>query len=201
MFIYSITNSKNNKRYIGQTSTELSKRMSVHFDKLRNGVHHNSHLQSSFNKYGEDVFTVEILAEASSIDELNTLEIEFIKKFNTLNSQFGYNRRSGGENYILTDAAKQNMSNAHKGKKLTKEHKQKIAIASTGKTRTTASKKKMSQSRRRYSKFSEEDAIKIKEIYNNGGISQKKLADMYGCRQSAIWYIIHTPIWSEVCDS
>lgn len=55
--IYKIINLKNNKIYFG-SSNNLYKRSADHFSALRKGKHENKHLQSAFNKYGEDSFTI-----------------------------------------------------------------------------------------------------------------------------------------------
>ena len=55
--IYRITCLANNTHYIGQAKN-VSKRTSEHRQSLRRGDHKNSHLQNSFNKYGEANFEV-----------------------------------------------------------------------------------------------------------------------------------------------
>lgn len=91
--IYSIINNQNQKRYIGQ-SVEIEERIKRHFRELRKGIHHNKHLQSSFDKYGEDVFSFEILEECEE-EELNSKEVQWIKQFDSYNS--GYNETIGGD--------------------------------------------------------------------------------------------------------
>jgi group I intron endonuclease len=92
--IYSITNLKNCKKYIGQ-STNIKNRWYTHKYNLRKGQHTNKHLQKSFDKYGEDNFKLEILAECY-ITELDKLEIDLIKQYNTTNQEKGYNHEHGG---------------------------------------------------------------------------------------------------------
>ena len=58
--IYMIRNRINNKVYIGQ-SIDLVRREGDHFSDLRRGIHTNTHLQSSFNKYGEVNFEFIVL--------------------------------------------------------------------------------------------------------------------------------------------
>ena len=60
--IYCIQNKLNNKQYIG-SSADISKRLKEHFRKLRKKEHHSYHLQSAFNKYGEDNFITFIIEE------------------------------------------------------------------------------------------------------------------------------------------
>jgi group I intron endonuclease len=58
--IYQIINIINGKCYVGQ-STQLKRRKRDHFRDFRNNVHDNSYLQKSWNKYGESVFSFNIL--------------------------------------------------------------------------------------------------------------------------------------------
>lgn len=58
--IYSILNVVNGKRYIG-SSVDIYSRLHEHFHNLRNNKSHNKHLQSSWNKYGEENFIFNVL--------------------------------------------------------------------------------------------------------------------------------------------
>ncbi len=95
-YIYKIKNTINNKVYIGQTIRNPLLRKEEHFNNLLKGTHHNSHLQHSFNKYG-DVFEFEII-ETCPDDELNEREIALIEQFNTYHK--GYNETKGGEGFV-----------------------------------------------------------------------------------------------------
>lgn len=53
--IYKITNSINNKIYIG-SAINIYRRFVTHNHLLRNNKHFNSHLQSSWNKYKSENF-------------------------------------------------------------------------------------------------------------------------------------------------
>ena len=57
--IYKITNLVNDKFYIG-SSKDLERRKKEHFNHLRKNKHCNSHLQRSWNKYGEENFKFEV---------------------------------------------------------------------------------------------------------------------------------------------
>ena len=59
--IYEILNKKTNKKYIGSTSESFKKRFNLHKYHLRNNKHKNSHLQYSWNKYGEGEFDFNII--------------------------------------------------------------------------------------------------------------------------------------------
>jgi group I intron endonuclease len=60
--IYSILNSVNGKRYVGQ-AVDIKKRIQGHFKRLRAGKHHCGHLQLSFQKYGAGAFTHSVLED------------------------------------------------------------------------------------------------------------------------------------------
>lgn len=95
-YIYKITNTINNKVYIGQTIRNPLLRKEEHFNNLKNGIHHNSHLQHSFNKYG-DVFKFEVI-ETCPDDKLNEREVALIKKFKSYDK--GYNETKGGDGFV-----------------------------------------------------------------------------------------------------
>jgi deoxycytidine triphosphate deaminase len=94
--IYSITNLVNGKRYIGQTRNGLQKRKIEHLCTLRTGKHHNSYLQKSWDKYGEENFEFSTLEVVQLQLELNDCEKKWIALFNTIDSATGYNMNPGG---------------------------------------------------------------------------------------------------------
>lgn len=102
--IYSIENIINHKRYIGQ-SVNVKHRWCSHKCDLNNGIHDNDYLQKSWNKYGAENFKFEILEECSE-DLLNERERYFIDFYDTMNRDYGYNLKSGGQdrNYTTLDA-------------------------------------------------------------------------------------------------
>ena len=95
-YIYKITNTINNKIYIGQTVRNPLLRKEEHFNNLKKGIHHNSHLQNSFDKYG-DVFEFEVIEKCPD-EKLNEREIALIKEFKSYYK--GYNETKGGEGFV-----------------------------------------------------------------------------------------------------
>lgn len=77
--IYHIKNTKTNKVYIG-SAVNFKKRFNVHLSDLRNGKHHSSILQRSFNKHGESCFEFVVLAKCP-IEYLLSMEQKFIDVF------------------------------------------------------------------------------------------------------------------------
>ena len=94
--IYMIRNTITDKLYIGK-SVNIKKRFNEHKHELRNGCHHNDHLQKAWNKYGEDAFEFHVL-EVCERDDLNALEIATIAKYS--NSHELYNMTDGGDGML-----------------------------------------------------------------------------------------------------
>jgi len=88
--IYKITNILNNKVYIG-SSICMYKRWKQHLYMLRTNSHRNKYLNSSYSKYGLENFTFSVLEECDEKD-LNTRELFWMRKFNSLNRLYGYNQ-------------------------------------------------------------------------------------------------------------
>lgn len=122
-YIYKITNNVNGKIYIGKHSTD-----NLEDDYMGSGIV----LHKAKQKYGVESFTKEYLAFCDTEEMLNFLEKFYIKKFNAQNPKIGYNLTSGGDGvigYIQTEEAKNKISETHKGKKLTEEHKRKMSLS------------------------------------------------------------------------
>lgn len=91
--VYSITNLVNNKRYIGSTKRAFHTRKTRHLRLLKNNVHYNIHLQSSYNKYGVENFIFEIL-EICNLADVEIREAYYIKHFNSNLRTSGYNKNN-----------------------------------------------------------------------------------------------------------
>lgn len=137
-FIYKIENLINKKVYVGQ-SVDVKERQQEHFRSLKKNKHQNRHLQFSFNKYGESNFNFTVLTWANSKEELDKLEIYFIKKYDSINMNNGYNLRTGGSrgkhsievckklSLITKERYKNPENNPFYGKKHSAETKEKIS--------------------------------------------------------------------------
>lgn len=143
-----ITNKINNKKYIGQTINTIQRRWSEHNSPSSD---YCRILKRALNKYGKDNFTIEEIARASSIEELNYLEEKFIKEHNTLNPN-GYNLLAGGRNKKHHPETRIKMSISKLGKKVpklcmprgkySKEHCENISKAKKGKSNSLLGRKK-----------------------------------------------------------
>ena len=171
--IYTITNTKNRKAYVG-SSCDYKKRKEGHINSLRNNKHSNKHLQRAWNKYGEEnfVFNFEL-----SVFENCLLIVEQIY----LNS--------GLYKYNIAKNARAPM----RGIKFSKEHKRKIFESRKGykwslETRqkmkdrkvTDETKKKSSESHMGY-KWTKEAILKRETTRKRNGykisdVTKKKMS-------------------------
>lgn len=121
--IYYIKCVISNKYYIGQASY-YDKRIGTHVSLLRKNKHKNKHLQSAWNKYGEQNFIFNIIEEGLTKEEMFEKETFYINKFNALNRKFGYNicketrNRKGCK---MPESAKKAIGDFWRGKKFSKK--------------------------------------------------------------------------------
>lgn len=112
--IYTITNIKNKKVYVGSTTTSFDQRFKEHQRKLNLGKHSNYRLQKDWNKYGKSSFKFEILEIVES-DICFAIEQYWI---NTINPNYNLLRvvGNGTRGYKHTKKSKINMSISSGGK-------------------------------------------------------------------------------------
>ena len=166
MGIYCLTNKVNNKKYFGQT-IDLERREKEYFNY---GYFHNDHLKRAFNKYGKENFKFEIIKVCKE-KYLDRFEKLYIRIYDTMNKNKGYNKESGGNlNKHLSDETRKKISeslsgenhpdcfgknNNFYGKKHTPESRKKMSEAQSGenngfygKHHSDESKKKIGDSNR-----------------------------------------------------
>lgn len=93
-YIYKITNTLNNKVYIGQTSFSVEKRWQEHIKDSKRENLKNRPLYAAFHKYGIENFIIEKIEET---DNPNEREQYWIKQYNSYSC--GYNATTGGEGH------------------------------------------------------------------------------------------------------
>ena len=120
MIIYKITNIKNSKVYIGQTSETLEKRIKRHFGYQWKTC--DTKFYRAIRKYGKENFIYEQIDEAFTQEELDEKEIYWIHYYNSVKN--GYNSKDskgkcGGDtlsNHKNLDEIKNKISKSKKGK-------------------------------------------------------------------------------------
>lgn len=145
--IYKIVNKINEKYYIGG-SINIERRWNEHKYDLRRNIHHNNHLQNSWNMYGENSFEFIIidicdiaevkLIEQRHLDIANTdknksYNISFIAEGGDLNEISKEKiSKSLKKYYINHPEMKKHLSEVHTGIKQTEEHIRNAANAKKG---------------------------------------------------------------------
>jgi len=102
--IYKITNTINNKVYIGE-SMNIEERWDTHKEDLNSGIHHSYKLQNDYNEYKLDKFIFEIIEEINYDEKsfvhkliLLALEDRYIKQYDSIDN--GYNIENTLENIL-----------------------------------------------------------------------------------------------------
>lgn len=161
MIIYKVTNTLNQKVYIGQTIKSLNVRWSTHGYRTK-----NTYFANSIRRYGKENFIIEEIDRASNREELNEKEVYWIQFYDSTNKDKGYNIEPGGGSHKkspetiekhrigslgrkpppITEETRVKMQLAQLGKKrkpFTEEHKEKMRQKALGRKHTPESKEKM----------------------------------------------------------
>ena len=88
--VYVITNKVNGKRYVGSTERPAAYRFQEHISNLRGHRHHSEDLQKDYDKYGEAVFSFEVVDEVTKSGK-ESEEYEWMRRLHTYDPLFGYN--------------------------------------------------------------------------------------------------------------
>lgn len=111
--IYCLTNLITNKKYIGVTKQKMYDRL-----KAGKGYKPTTKINLAIQKYGWQNFEYEILFETDNKELAGMLEVEYIKKYDTIDN--GYNMQSGGfKNFTgvkMNEYQKQKNRERQKGK-------------------------------------------------------------------------------------
>lgn len=163
MNIYKITNKVNGKIYIGLTVQGTRTRYLHHLYEARSGS--NFPVHRAIRKYGEENFEVETLFETTNHDELKVKEQEYIQKYNTYKTEYGYNLTKGGDGTL--------------GRTHSEETKTKIADKAKGRKRSEESKKRSSESHKKRAIEDPEYRKKRSLAAQIGNLERQKTIEVY----------------------
>lgn len=142
-YIYCHT-APNGKKYIGQTCQQPERRWNE-----GRGYKGQLHFKRAIEKYGWDNFDHVVLCSVSSKEYADFLEQWFIEKWDTFNSEHGYNHTKGGGGCL--------------GHKLSAEALMKLRQANMGRTLSGDSRKKISTTLKRKYASGEIQAVGMSE--------------------------------------
>ena len=186
-YIYKITNTINDKSYIGISIHPPEKgRVRDHLSGYGNRI-----ISNAVKKYGRDAFTYEILEDNIFLELLPDLEIAYIKQYKTV-APFGYNLTHGGDGtlgYRYSAEQRRKLSETRKGEKngfFGKKHSAEtlleIGEASKGRKHSAETCRRISEAQkgRKRKKCSPETLRKMSEANkgeNNPNYGKKRSAE------------------------
>lgn len=143
-YIYKITNTINNKIYIGQSKYNDPKYLGS-----------GNYIRKAVKKYGVSNFKKEIIEKCVDLKHSNERERYWISILNSKNPEVGYNIADGGSSFIMNDDIKDKIKKTLTGKYVgdnsfrkgishDEETKQKISGSSKGRSKSKDTRKKMS---------------------------------------------------------
>ena len=95
-YLYTITNGKSGKMYIGQTKNP-NKRWKQHKSYAKKPEKTGQYIHRAMNKYGSDNFIFEIIAQCLTKENADIIEDILINQYDTRNKEKGYNIAAGGK--------------------------------------------------------------------------------------------------------
>ena len=87
MWIYKISNTENDKVYIGQSKRPVDKRFNRHINDAVN-LKLDTHFARAIRKYGADKFNIEIIDSAETQKELNEKERYWIHFYDSIKNRY-----------------------------------------------------------------------------------------------------------------
>lgn len=120
--VYIHTNKNNDKKYVGITCQSLNRRYGN-----GKGYKECPRFWNAIQKHGWDSIKTEVLFSGLTKEEAEEKEIYLIEKLNTTNDNYGYNIQNGGNTTgTHSPLTRSKIGNAHKGRKKSKDHVEKI---------------------------------------------------------------------------
>lgn len=128
--IYCITNESNGKKYVGQTIQPLDRRWKEHLNHVK---YYDFPLYRAIRKHGKNCFSISVLDNADTREELDAKETHWINRLQTVCPN-GYNAINGppGKFDKVSDETKKKLSDGLRERWKNLEYRQKMKTSTTG---------------------------------------------------------------------
>lgn len=199
--IYKITNTINGKSYIGKTKSNYERRFREHVSETKKERAKNRPLYRAMNKYGVDVFTVELLEETDNPVEREKYWIEF---YGTYGSN-GYNATKGGDGKEYVDYEKiidclfeNNLDHTVVSKILKHDRDTVVNVAKRAGIYVPIFRRRGEDNPG--SKLTLADVLKIRELYVPKKYGKRRISKLLGLPEPAVNCVISGQSWKHVID-
>lgn len=166
--VYQILNTANGKSYVGR-SVAIKRRWDSHRFHLRKGTHKNKHLQSSWNKYGEDSFVFRVLEFVDDEDLLPAREGFHTNRLKATHRDHGYCSVEVDENAQVrfSEEHRRRISASLMGHPVSESNRKAMSEALTGRSQSAEERQRRSEAQKGR-KHTEEAKAKIRANGNKG---------------------------------
>lgn len=133
-FIYTITNKKDGKIYVGQTTNKPNRRWNQHKSSAKR-ENRTSVIYRAMAKHGIENFVFEVICSVLKEDHMDSLEFFFMDKFNSIVPN-GYNLdyfKSAQKHH--SEETKRKIGDANRGRKISEETRLKLSLSHMGQKR------------------------------------------------------------------
>lgn len=160
--IYKITNKKNGHFYVGGTQKRIKERFWQHRQKLRKNLNGCAILQNAWNKYGEDLFSFEVIENC--LGDKASIEIREDFYIETLKPQYNIFKNAHlAKRFKMSKKVLDKLKQKRKKWNHSEEAKEKIRKALTGKPKEESHNKAVSKALKKSSAAKDH----LKELHKN----------------------------------
>jgi len=189
--VYAIIHKASSRRYIG-SATHTRERFNYHHRRLRANTHCNQYLQHAWNKYGEDAFDFVLLETIDDPRKLVLLEQKWLDRYQTYSRTYGFNICPVAGSPLgrkLTKEHKEKIRRARKSRQLSEQTKHKISLAAKGNKRGLG---------KHNGKLTSSDVKAIKTRLATTSDTRDSIAKDFGVHPHTIYRIIRRECWWNV---
>jgi len=202
--VYLITCTASGKIYVG-SSINIQNRWQKHRGTLRDGKHHNPHIQSAYNKYGADAFVITVL-DLCPIERLTEREQHYIDTLRPYVPSIGYNCGARAEHPMLGRKRPPEVIQKMRERKASPETRKRMSEAAKRQPPRSAESNRKTSEGNKGRKHTPESLRKITEASRGRVVPPRSeelrkkmgIAKMVSARRSAPRYIVTTPEGEEM---